>query len=131
MVLTFAGCGPGVEEARRSCRVTLVGWQSEGGEVVLRLRSEFPEGARGLSGLTVEIERRSASGEIRGRGRVWVPSPYDDGGHEGATTDVRLEGVGYEIGDLLSLSVRREVPRGERAAYREFGTRQRETAPRP
>lgn len=111
--------------------MTLVGWQSEGAEVVLRLRSEFPEGARGLSGLTVEIERRSASGEIRGRGRVWVPSPYDDGGDAGATTDVRLEGVGYEIGDLLSLSVRREVPRGERAAYREFGTRQRETAPRP
>jgi hypothetical protein len=49
-----------------------------------------------------------------------------------ATSDLRLGSVGYEIGDVLILSLRPEVPRAERGAYREFATRQRdETASRP
>jgi hypothetical protein len=77
-------------------------------------------GEERLPGLTVDIEHLDAERRAKDRSTFWVETASLGGGQSAQVTHV-LENVAWETGDAYTVAVRRSIPPGERASYREFG----------
>jgi hypothetical protein len=132
--LLACGCGPSardIAEARSRYVAALDGFvvrqepvprlrqDVELGLIVRRDETEDDRG-EGLPGITLDVDQVDVAGKSRRHWRVWVDTAGLVPGRELRTEQV-LQDVDYVPGDGFRVEVRRDVPAGERAAYREWG----------
>jgi hypothetical protein len=127
-------CGPSardVAEARARYAVAVDGFVVRQ-EPVPRLRQDVDLGltvrreeeekgeGEGLPGITLDVDQVDAAGKSRRHWRLWIATPGLAPGRE-LRTEQGLNDVDYVPGDGFRVEVRKDVPAGERAAYREWG----------